>query len=406
MYDRLMLAALEAAVEGLELGLDAEELAACQRLLDRLSAKLGAAYAEFDHASLWDLDGATSMTAWLRDRAAMAAGDAARRLGEARKLRDLPVTAAAALDGTLSGGQLRAVLANVADRSEALFADHEAEMVPLLAPCSVAQVAVAMRRWAAMADAVLAEGECPPERESEVSLSRTFDGRWRLDGDLGSVGGELLDCALHLAQAPLVDGERRAPAERRAEALSDVCRFFLERHEHPEGSRHRPHLNVIVDVVDLGGRAPGQTSTGASFPDGVPVDAVSLETLSCDSVLHRVVMAGRSVVLDYGSATRTISANLFAALVVRDRACRFPGCDRPSQWCEAHHVVHVAEDGPTCPSNLVLLCSRHHHRLHQPGWSASLGPDGGLAVTGPDGRSRSRRPPGASPRPPPGLFAA
>lgn len=67
-----VLATLEAAVKDLELSLDGAELARCQHLLDRLSAKVGAAYGDFDAAALWDLDGATSMTTWLGDRAGVA----------------------------------------------------------------------------------------------------------------------------------------------------------------------------------------------------------------------------------------------------------------------------------------------------------------------------------------------
>ena len=117
------------AVEGLVLGLDSTELTSAQRILDRLSAKLVMAYGEFDAAELWDLDAATSMTAWLRDHAGLAGGDASRALRLARRLRVLPVTAAAALDGTLSVGQLRAIVANVTDRTVELFAGHEANLI-------------------------------------------------------------------------------------------------------------------------------------------------------------------------------------------------------------------------------------------------------------------------------------
>jgi hypothetical protein len=86
----------------------------------------------------------------------------------------------------------------------------------------------------------------------------------------------------------------------------------------------------------------------------------------CDSALHRVVTAGQSAILDYGTSTRTIPAPLWSALVIRDEHCRFPGCDRPSTWCEGHHLRWVTHGGPTELNNLVLLCSRHHHRLHEP----------------------------------------
>jgi hypothetical protein len=106
-------------------------------------------------------------------------------------------------------------------------------------------------------------------------------------------------------------------------------------------------------------------------------------------------MAGGSTILDYGIATRTIPAPLWNALLIRDEHCRFPDCDRPSTWCEGHHVVWVTEGGATSPDNLVLVCSRHHHLLHQPGWHAKLKPDASLAVTDPYGETRSTSPPRA-----------
>ena len=245
-------------------------------------------------------------------------------------------------------------------------------------------------------------GRTRAEPASTLSLSRTLGGRWRLDAELGPLDGEVLDTALRLAQGFDADeaDTARSRAQRRAEALGEICRGYLQRRDQPAGSRHRPHVNVIVHLDDLLARRGGEC------PDATVIDGASLGALSCDSVLHRVLVAGRSTVLDYGTSTRTISANLFAALVVRDRHCRFPGCDRPASWCDAHHVVHVADGGATCPSNLVLVCSRHHHRLHQPGWSATLGDDAELMVSDPEGRHRTSHPPGHSPRPPPELFAA
>lgn len=122
--------------------------------------------------------------------------------------------------------------------------------------------------------------------------------------------------------------------------------------------------------------------------------------------LHRVLVAGRSSILDYGTATRTVPANLWNALVVRDGHCRFPGCDRPPQWCEGHHVRPVAAGGPTRLANLVLLCSRHHHRLHHPTWHATLHPDGTLEVTDAHARVTTTRPPGFTGRAPPDFLAA
>jgi 5-methylcytosine-specific restriction endonuclease McrA len=53
--------------------------------------------------------------------------------------------------------------------------------------------------------------------------------------------------------------------------------------------------------------------------------------------------------------------------MLRDHRYRLPGCERPKAWCDAHHVVHWANGGPTSLSNLVLLCRRHHRMVHEPG---------------------------------------
>jgi hypothetical protein len=107
-----------------------------------------------------------------------------------------------------------------------------------------------------------------------------------------------------------------------------------------------------------------------------------------------VLRQGRSVILDMGVTTRVVTAALFVALVARDEHCRFPGCDRKASWCEGHHVVWFTHDGPTRLDNLVLVCSRHHHLLHKPGWQAKLLPDATFEVTYPDGRVRTSHPPG------------
>ncbi|MFG1841735.1 DUF222 domain-containing protein [Micromonospora sp. NPDC049175] len=51
--------------------------------------------------------------------------------------------------------------------------------------------------------------------------------------------------------------------------------------------------------------------------------------------------------LDLGRQRRLITGPLRRALVLRDRGCAFPGCDRPPRWCDAHHIHHWADGGTT-----------------------------------------------------------
>jgi hypothetical protein len=48
----------------------------------------------------------------------------------------------------------------------------------------------------------------------------------------------------------------------------------------------------------------------------------------------------------------------------------------------------------------VLLCSRHHHLLHRPGWHTKLLPDATLEITNPTGHIRTSHPPATHRAPP------
>jgi hypothetical protein len=262
-------------------------------------------------------------------------------------------------------------------------------LVPALAGLSTIDTARAMAVWRAHATA---DGTEPADAERALHLSRTLDGTGAIDGTLSPEGYSLLKSALRLAETPDADGDPiRTPAQRRHDALVDLARHFLDHQRTRRGGRHRPHLNVIVDVEALQAGADGP---GGRVVDGPHLDGVTVSRLVCDSALHRVVMAGRSTILDYGTATRTTPVNLWNALVVRDQGCRWAGCDRAPDWCEAHHVQWVTKGGPTRPDNQALLCSRHHHLAHTPGWQVHLHADATLVVTDPNGRTRTTRPPG------------
>ncbi len=385
MYDVPVFEDLARAVEELNIPDDGTAIAEAFALRDRLDAKLAAAVARFDAAGQWDVDGATSLAGRLRDRAGRSRRDAGRTATTATRLAALPVTAKAFTDGHLTGGQIEAVAAQVgADIVERFAAD----VVPGLVGLSVEETADALAAWKARSGSVEVGGE--PARD--VHLSMALDGRWELHGRLDPIGGQTVATALRVAERRDAEGEpARRPARRRADALVDLCRYFLDHHGNVPAGRHRPHLNVVVDLEAL------DAGRGGRFVGGGPVDPASVGALLCDSSLHRVLTAGRSAILDYGHATRTIPAPLWNAVVLRDQHCRFPGCDRPYEWCEAHHVVPVEAGGPTRLDNLVLGCSRDHHRLHLPGWHAKLLPDGTLEVTDPNGRVRTSRPPGIAP---------
>jgi hypothetical protein len=96
-------------------------------------------------------------------------------------------------------------------------------------------------------------------------------------------------------------------------------------------------------------------------------------------------VASVSLPLDIGAVTDTIPVHLRRAVAVRDRHCRFPGCDQPIAACQPHHIIPRSQGGPTCLTNLLALCSFHHLiAIHRWGWGIALHPDGTVTATSPD----------------------
>ena len=376
--------ALAEAVRDLEPPSDPDDLAAVLGVRDQFEAKLALGIAAFDHEALWELDNQTSAVAWLRTHG-VAPGDAIGLVKAGRRAAAVPALADAWLEGRLSGGQVKAIVANVSDKAAELFAEHAPDLIPVLEPMGVQETARAMQLWRERADAMLNDGE-PREPERSLHASETFEGRTEVKGSFDPNSGDVIRTAIRTAEAP--DDEAtgtRTPAERRADALTDICRFFLDHQDvvTDHKGRHRPHLNVIVDLEDLHGNAGGATTI-----DGGRLDPDAIRVLLCDSNLHRVLTDGPGRILDYGRSQRTAPAALFTALVLRDGHCRLvPGCDRGPMWCDAHHVVPWEDGGETTIDNMVLGCSRHHHLLHRQHWRQHLARDGTLTIETNDGRT-------------------
>src|SRR6185436_11812600 len=91
----------------------------------------------------------------------------------------------------------------------------------------------------------------PEERQHEqrnFHASVTFGGMVRVDGDLDPETGESLLTALRAvldAEArSRTDEDTRSPTQRRADALGEVCRQWLDRSDRPFVGGERPHVTV------------------------------------------------------------------------------------------------------------------------------------------------------------------
>jgi hypothetical protein len=114
-----------------------------------------------------------------------------------------------------------------------------------------------------------------------------------------------------------------------------------------------------------------QTGVGTGQIDGIraPVSAGTARRLAADADLIPVVLGGSSEVLDFGRTRRLFTRPQKLALAERDGGCAWTGCPHPPSYTEAHHIRWwTAHYGTTDLNNGILLCSTHHHRIHNNGW--------------------------------------
>jgi hypothetical protein len=120
--------------------------------------------------------------------------------------------------------------------------------------------------------------------------------------------------------------------------------------------KHRTRPGVLVGGVDAGTLLGPET----------------VRKLACDGTVIPVVRAADGHVLHWGRDQRYFTTAQTKALWLRDRHCTFPRCTAPATWCDAHHLRHWLDGGPTNLTNGVLLCERHHTIVHRDRLTATL----------------------------------
>lgn len=122
----------------------------------------------------------------------------------------------------------------------------------------------------------------------------------------------------------------------------------------------------LVQVLDDAGKlAP----TGHAEHGLTTVPSAAVEQHICDSGFVPVTVDSSGNSLDVGREHRLFTPKQRVGLAVRDGGCRWPGCDRPASYCEAHHCDHWTEhEGRTDIDRGILLCRFHHMNLHHHGW--------------------------------------
>ncbi|MGZ6983109.1 MAG: HNH endonuclease signature motif containing protein, partial [Ilumatobacteraceae bacterium] len=110
------------------------------------------------------------------------------------------------------------------------------------------------------------------------------------------------------------------------------------------------------------------------------------------------IAAADGVSLYLGRASRVANREQRRALRVMYRGCAIPGCEARFADCDIHHLVWFRRLGLTDIDNLLPICHRHHHCVHEGGWHLALDTRRNLTITYPDGNIQTTGPPKTRPR--------
>jgi len=207
---------------------------------------------------------------------------------------------------------------------------------------------------------------------NSLRLSPLENGMTAISGRLDPEAAAVLSAALDPLSAPnpcTENGGRdpRPVDRRRAEALIEICR----RATAAGGAAPTTSKAQVVVLIDYDTLADTVRGAGTTLT-GQDLSPETVRKFACDASIIPIVLGSEGQPLDVGRTKRLVTPALLAALWVRDKACTYPGCARPPNWCDAHHVRHWADGGPTALTNLALVCAYHHTWVHQHDLTATV----------------------------------
>ncbi|NIL89540.1 hypothetical protein RhoFasSB10_01849 [Rhodococcus fascians] len=176
--------------------------------------------------------------------------------------------------------------------------------------------------------------------------------------------------------------------QRRRSALASSAALFCTHTPVGRGTRHSSALDLSSafrpnnPTLRPAGCTAQRTSSGIYL--GNASLAAALEAaIAADPTLGKSV--GRDPLTDRALIYRP-DALTTAAVRLRDRHCRFPGCHRPAERCQLDHIIAFDHANPlgggwTTVNNLQCLCEYHHSVKTAGYWKAVMLPGGAILWT-------------------------
>jgi hypothetical protein len=373
-----------------------QEIASLSAHLDAATHRLLECIRQFDEAAGWYEQGAVSCAHWLAWRVGLDTATAREKVRVARALGKLPAIDEALRVGKLSYAKVRAL-------TRVATSENEARLLEMALHATGAQLERICRgyRNAQAAD------EVPVPEDRSVRQRVLPGGMVKLEIVLSPDEADLILRALDRAREVHAEGEepevdvsgetRKRDGEHgdvsaesgwpsRADGVVALAESFLAGNPvtGTGGERFQVMVHLDQDVLGPDGSLAG------TLDDGTRIPAETLRRVACDCGLVAVGSDGER--LNIGRRARTIPPAIRRVLMLRDRGCAFPGCTY-TRFLHGHHIRHWLHGGETSVDNLVMLCTAHHHLVHEGGWTIAIAADDGFVFHSPAGKPVEPEPP-------------
>lgn len=352
---------------------------------------------QVDTRGLYALQGFSTLAMWLCQVMRVSKSSAAQLARLAKHWPDLPDVAKAMENGELSEDQADIIAAAVrvlppASREEAqrYLAEHgrDTDLPQLAGFAEDVHHYLDPEGADELALKKLERQEKKAQDSRSLTLTPLGEGIVRISGRTSDEGAAIIQAALDPLCNPArrnLDGviadseeplplplqDNRTATQRRHDAMLEIFQLALTTGDLPANGGDRAQVVVTMTLDAL-----TNTIGAATFDTGARMTPDAARRIACDAGIVPAVLDSAGMPLDVGRERRLINGTLRRALVLRDKGCSFPHCDRPARWCQGHHAVSWLDGGITSIGNSVLVCGAHHRLLHHSDWQVFIAADG------------------------------
>jgi hypothetical protein len=218
------------------------------------------------------------------------------------------------------------------------------------------------------------DGPPPPDLDPERP-KRFLQWRMRRDGSMafnGYVDAEhasRFKAMLEPAEKFRDKDDTRGYGERAGDAFAEILLLAANCPDLPTHNGLKADVALTVSMETL---EKAKDDAVLNLGDTI-MTARDLRRILCDARILPAVMGGDSKPLDVAVPAYVVPAHIRRGLVLRDKGCAFPACEKPASACDSHHVRQwLGGTGPTQLDNLALLCSEHHRLVHNSQWEIKM----------------------------------